>query len=469
MIFLILYIIEILIIIHILINKKNFYIIFAWISICVSFPKIGIILYILLGLNNAKRIQKKWNIGKNKCQKHQYFYQKKKYFYLKSFHKKTFQDISSIGNHFIKEKILYGCNIIPLLNGDSAYPEMIKAINNAKKTIFLSTYLFEGNGIGKEFINVLTAAHKRNIEVKILIDGVGGLYCWPTTVYKLRKNKVPVFYFLPIFHIYYVTYLNFRNHCKLLLIDGEVGFTGGMNIHSDNVSFQGKSPRICDLHFKINGPILIHMQEIFNKYWFFATKKTIKNIPNYNFSTNGNVLCRGISTGPYQKNTLLQNILITALGSARKKIQIITPYFIPNNIIFESLISASIRGIKIEIILSKNNNIKFIKGVIESFLPDLIKKGIIIYYYTNAFIHTKLFLVDDFFGLVGSSNLDTRSFKMNFEYNLEIYSKKIVKDLNIYFNDLKKRSLVVSINDLKSKNFFIRLKNAFFCLFIPIL
>jgi len=210
---------------------------------------------------------------------------------------------------------LLGGNRVSLLhNGEAAYPAMRDAIAKARERVYLSTYIFRTDGVGLQFIDALVAAAERGVDVRVLIDGVGELYTFPWASRRLRRSKVRVALFLPLvrrgFHF------NLRNHRKLLVADGRMGFTGGMNIGEHHLAEQPNTPhRVVDLQVEVEGPVVAQLEEVFLRDWHFATGDSPPVQPAWTGATPGHACCRGISAGPNEDFEKLYWIVLGALGA----------------------------------------------------------------------------------------------------------------------------------------------------------
>ncbi|MCP5047070.1 MAG: cardiolipin synthase, partial [bacterium] len=246
-------------------------------------------------------------------------------------------------NKVCDNPLLDGCHVEPLYDGSATYPRMLETINQAKQSVYLSTFIFNRKGIGEVFINTLHAAHHRGVEVKVLIDGVGGLYSVPTANRKLKKLGVPTALFLPPFRSWYYTlHFNLRNHHKILVVDGEIAFTGGMNISDENFATVNKPLKVHDVHFLVKGPVVGQIQDVFLRDWYFSTREKIRKVVYYDNTAKGLALCRGVAAGPNMKHNNLQWMLYAAVNGAKSNIRIMTPYFILSPDLRAALIAASL-------------------------------------------------------------------------------------------------------------------------------
>lgn len=457
--------------VHALMTKKDPRAALGWSFLCIVLPAVGIILYCMFGINRIKPLSLEWrSLGLTKANNTNAAKPRLQARETHEYHlPEHYAGLIKTGSEVLKLPLEPGCEVNMLLDGTHAYPKMIEAINNAEQSVYLSTYIFGATGIGKAFIHALTAAHQRGVEVKVLIDGIGAMYSWPSTYYKLRRRKVPVSLFLPPFRSwYYAMHLNLRCHAKIMVVDGKLGFTGGMNIHQDNYN-PAAEPAIHDMHFEVKGPVIGQLQDVFLRYWYFSTKQEPKKIVYYDDTFVGEALCRGIAAGPYSEFPHLQVMLCAAVNSASKRIRIMTPYLILGYPLSTAISAAALRGVDVEIILPETNNLSFVKGASEAMMPGLLAHGVNMYYRPGNFAHTKLFIIDDAVAIIGSSNLDTRSFYLNFEFNLEVYNQTFTSELNDYYDKIKLNSHVITSEWLQSQPFGIKLRNSIFKLFSPYL
>ncbi len=354
-------------------------------------------------------------------------------------------------------------------NGENAYPVMIDFIDKAEESVFLSTYIFRSDDAGKEFIESLTRAKKRGVDVKIIIDGIGEYYSFPRAGSLLRKNGVRMARFLqpsifpPSFHI------NLRNHRKILVIDSEAAFTGGMNIGDHHLADDVTNPsRVIDTHFLLKGPAVSQVGQVFADDWNFLTGEDIK-IKSVESINDGSAKCRVISEGPNEDFNKLATILIGAIASAKKRVAVMTPYFLPNRDMISALQTASLKGVSVDILLPEKNNLPYVKWATSNMLWELLQRGVRVYYQPPPFVHTKLFVVDDYYAHIGTANMDSRSLRLNFELALEVYDKDFVALLNSHIESCKKISKPVTLKEVDSRSMLTRTRDSIAWLLYPYL
>ncbi len=245
----------------------------------------------------------------------------------------------------VDRPLLHGNHIEPLLNGDEAYPAMLEAISQARQTISFTTYIFNRDEVGLAFAQALGAAVRRGVEVRVLIDAVGIRYSWPTIGRALRREGVPYALFLPSLALWHLLSLNLRPHRKILVADGRLGFTGGMNIRKENCLQRPTRRPVQDLHFRLQGPVVAHLQEVFADDWQFTTGESLRGEAWFpKLDAAGAMLARGVIDGPDENFEKLRWTLLGALAIARKSVRIVTPYLVPDHAVVSALNLAAMRG-----------------------------------------------------------------------------------------------------------------------------
>ena len=318
--------------------------------------------------------------------------------------------------------LLVGNAVETLIDGDEAYPAMISAVRDARVSVTLMSYIFEAKGIGGELVRALADARQRGVEVRVLIDDVGARYARPRIHRVLKKRGVTVAKFLPALLPKTFTHFNLRNHCKIMVVDGRVGFTGGMNIRQDCVlSSEPKYPT-RDLHFRVEGPVVGQLQEAFAKDWAFTTGEELHGTAWFpDLEPSGNVLARGIIDGPDRDINNLERVFLAAVTAARQSIRIVTPYFLPDRVLLQAIHLAAQRGVEVDIIVPEKGNLPVLRWAMWGHYRQVLHEGVNVWLAPAPFDHSKLLVVDAYWVSIGSSNWDPRSLRLNFEFNLECY------------------------------------------------
>ena len=268
---------------------------------------------------------------------------------------------------------------------------------------------------------------KRGVEVRVLVDAVGSRYTWPPILGRLRRAGVRAARFLPSLMPYRLPFANLRNHRKLLVVDGRVGFTGGMNIRKH---FWPGEHAAVDLHFRVDGPLVGQLQETFAEDWAFTTREHLSGEAWFPpLSAAGGVLARGIADGPDEDFESLRTVLLGALATARTSVRIITPYFLPDTALITALSVAALRGVQVDILLPEKGNLPVVQWATYAQLWQVLQPGCRIFLTAPPFDHTKLMVVDGVWSLIGSANWDPRSLRLNFEFNVECYDAALALEL----------------------------------------
>lgn len=366
---------------------------------------------------------------------------------------------------------LVGGNRVSLLrNGDAAYPEMLAAIDAAERSVLLQTYLFRADRIGDMFVAALKRAKERGVEVRVLVDGVGALYSLPSIRWRLRRAGIRYGLFMHSLWPWKMPYLNLRNHQKILVIDGTIGFTGGMNIGASNVVLEQPSKPVRDLHFRVEGPVVEQMIEAFAYDWQFTTGEKIDDADWFDTPEHaGDAVVRGVTGGPDQDVDKLRAVLVAAIGEARASVRIVTPYFLPDEVIVSSLQIAARRGVDIDIVIPESSNLRFVDWAASAWLDVLVIAGCRIWRSAPPFEHTKLMVVDGVWSFFGSVNWDPRSLRLNFEFNLECYDTGVAAALLELSEEMLANAQPVTLVSLQSRSLPVKLRDGVARLFSPYL
>jgi len=460
---------------HALLTKRDSRAALIWILLCFALPGLGALLYWLLGVNRIRTrakdlkdlqkalIERPWSEPKV-C------YWSPRLAFDPIFLHENYHSLRALADGVTRRPLVSGNAVTPMFNGEQAYPTMLDAIAGAQETVFLSTYIFGSGKTGKQFVAALEAAAERGVKVKVLIDALGERYSFPPARKYFRNPKVQVARFLPFAPFGRGINFNLRNHRKLLVVDTSIGFTGGMNIADRHLAADVKNPiRTSDVHFRIEGPVVAQLQDAFAEDWSFSTREKIPE-PDYpQAAKGGEAYCRGISAGPNEDYDKLMWILIGACNSARHNLRIMTPYFVPERPLIAAINSAALRGVDVEILLPIKNNLPFVAWATRAYLWEMLQHGTKIYYQPPPFAHSKLMLVDQHYALVGSANLDPRSLRLNFEFNLEVYDLGLNRQLIEHFDQTRQQSQQISLDEIDSRPMAIKLLDAFIKLFSPYL
>jgi cardiolipin synthase len=377
--------------------------------------------------------------------------------------------------HFVERvttrPLLPGNRIEPLVNGDEAYPAMLEAIESAQKSISLATYIFDHSEVGVRFIDALVRAHDRGVAVRVLLDDIGCFYYGGRNTYReIKARGVPVALFMRAFPLWRLAYFNLRNHRKILVVDGKVGFTGGMNIQGGHLlSSNPVNPR-QDLHFRIQGPITAQLQEIFAEDWEFTTREPLSGEVWFpSLSLTGTTIARGIADGPDEDFDRVRWTFLGGIACARSSIRIVTPYFLPDLPLINSLGVAATRGVQVDIVLPQQCDHAPIQWAMFGQIGQVVDGGCRVWLSPPPFDHTKLMVVDEEWILFGSPNWDARSLRLNFEFAIECYDTALAAVSSRLVEERIARATALTREDLNGRSLPIQLRDGVTRLFAPYL
>ena len=456
---------------HAILNKRDTRSAVGWVGLIWLVPILGAFLYMLLGINRIKRRARALRSDRVQLQLPVAATDllpegSENAFALED----QFEALARLVGNIVQKPLLQGNRITPLINGDAAYPDMIRAIDEAEHSVHLSTYIFGNDRAGDLFLKALARAVERNVSVRVLIDAVGARYSWPPMTRKLRRSGIRVAKFLPTFLPWRLLSMNLRNHRKLLVIDGKTGFTGGMNIRESLLLRERSSSPVRDLHFRLEGPVVEHLQRAFTEDWFFTTSERLDDERFFPvIEQRGPVLARGIPDGPDEDFEKLLWTVHGALAIAKKSVHIMTPYFLPDAALIKSLNLAAMRGITVDIVLPGVNNLPIVKWASASLWSQLLEQACRIWLSPGPFDHSKVMIVDNIWTLFGSGNWDPRSFRLNFEFNVECYDSSLADQLAGLVMSKMKDADQVSLEEVMGRTLPVKLRDGIARLFSPYL
>jgi len=362
--------------------------------------------------------------------------------------------------------LLPGNEVTELHGGEEAYPEMLEAIRSAKRSVTLESYIFDWDEIGRSFVDALDEVAKRGVSVHVLVDGVGALGSFSRMGRLLLASGAEVASFFPLRFPLGRLRINLRNHRKVLVVDGQIGFTGGMNISQRHVGGVAHPARAEDLHFKLRGPIVAELQHTFVEGWRVATGKILSGDRYFaQLEQVGDVLCRGVVSGPDEDFESIHVIIRAALATAQERAYLVTPYFVPTPSLVSAMAITGMRGVDVKLILPGTLDLPYMKWATDSYLWQVLQHGIEVYRLPPPFRHTKLMVVDDQWTFIGSANLDRRSFRLNFEFNVEAYDTAFARRMRNVIDKMLLKAERVTLEQMDSRPKWRRLRDGAVMLF----
>jgi cardiolipin synthase A/B len=444
---------------HALLHKRDTRSAVAWVGFVWFVPVVGAILYVLLGINRIRRAA-------------QALRPKKGVAALPPLRRTGTSNVQlapgaehlrpqvALGDRMAHRPALPGNKLEPFDGGAAAYPRMLAAIENGKTSITLCTYIFDNDSVGSRFVEALAAAAARGVQVRVLIDAIGARYSRRPIHRYLRQRGIRTELFLPTLRPgRQLAFINMRNHRKVLVIDGRLGFTGGMNIR-DEFWHPSGTPAARDLHFSVEGPVVRHLQESFAEDWEFASGEALRGeIWFPELSDAGPVVARGISDGPDEDFETVRWILLGALSLARRSVRVVTPYFLPDPGLITALNVTAMRGAEVDVILPERSNLPFVDWATRAQLWQNLVHGCRVFLTPPPFDHSKLVVVDESWALIGSANWDPRSLRLNFEFNVECYDPALAGRLESMALARRASAKQLTFEEIESRPLALRLRD----------
>lgn len=414
----------------------------SWLAIFAVWPFVGLILYVLFGRSPriAKLFQLKHLPGNRLPQ-------------ISSHQKEEIssQDIffqeGSAGSKRLARLLLQtgfaplsrNNQIIVLTNGKEKFRSLLRDLELAINHIHMEYYIFHADQIGTDIQSILIRKAQAGIKVRMIFDGLGSRKLPKAFLHSLIEAGVEIGWFFPLRFPQVIGTLNYRNHRKLVIIDGTTGYLGGINVGDEYLSRNPKYGFWRDTHLRLKGESVLMMQETFLNDWYFITREKITGERYYQqFKPLGETLTQVIAGGPDSKQESMKELFFTILATAQKEIFLTTPYFIPDESMTMALKSAALSGIKVKVLVQGKPDHKLPYCASSSYFDDLLNAGVEIYRYQKGILHSKVLTVDEQICIVGSANFDIRSFQVDFELSAIMYCSKLAERLNSDFNhDLK--------------------------------
>ena len=441
---------------------------FAYIFLLLLFPIGGVLLYFLLGVHYQKK--KLFTRLRN--------YQGE-YIQTSNNRDKNKEDLIKIPG--ITQKIptlFYNIDYVQftvkndikfLVNGEEKFPVLIGELKKAKKTIYLEYYIFNDDKIGNKIIEILCEKSLEGVDVKVIYDPVGSSLS-KKAVKRLKQHNVEIKSYMPVFFSRFAHKANYRNHRKIIVIDDKTGFLGGMNITDKYINPNNNNLFWRDTHVMIKGEAVFDLQLLFISDWFFVSGKKIEPNQNVDFSSIDCQVPTSILGSDY--GTDFQHIMEAFFGmitNAKEEVLISTPYFLPNETILNALIITAKSGVKIKLLLPQKTDLASAYYASQTYLKEVLKNNIEVYYYTKGMMHAKTMIVDNSICTVGSTNMDQRSFDLNAEVNMFIIDEKKSLELKSQFEADLKDSYKLNINELLNWPWYKKALSSLARLIAPIL
>ncbi|HEX7053113.1 MAG TPA: cardiolipin synthase [Burkholderiales bacterium] len=389
-----------------------------WLAVVWLLPAIGALLYLTIGVN---RVERRATRLRRRMVRHRTEAQ-----FPSSEPGRHFTPLARLVGQVVGRPLTPGNQVEALIDGAHAFPAMLEAIGRAQRSIAMSSYIFDGDGVGAQFVEALAAAARRGAEVHVLIDDVDARFSRSSAVKPLRRAGVDVAVFNPPLLPARLHALNLRNHRKILVVDGVEGFTGGINVDCRYWRPEAPEEAYRDLHFRLRGPVLAQLMEVFADDWHFTTGVALRGEKWFpRLAPAGEILARGIEAGPDESFERLRWVIIGGLSAAQRSVKIMTPYFLPDQSLITALDAAALRGVEVDIVLPEKSDLPHVHWAAFGQIWQVLERGCRVWLRPGPFDHSKLMVVDGAWTLLGSANWDARSLRLNFELDVECYSVEL--------------------------------------------
>ncbi|AKL97186.1 cardiolipin synthase 2 [Clostridium aceticum] len=446
----------------------------AWLLLLIFLPVVGMFFYLYIGQNHRK---KRTFIKKRKQDYkviHSLLHHQIAFTGYGEFLKKNFTDtrgkVAPLLLNNSEAPITVNNEATVLINGYQTFREMLKSIRDAKHHIHMEYFIIKDSDIGRRFQRALIKKAEEGLEVRVIYDAVGCWHLKENFLGPLRDAGVKLKPFLPVTLPFFGSRLNYRNHRKILVVDGRIGFVGGLNIGDEYLGKNKKMGFWRDTHLKIEGEAVYLLQVIFLRDWFFVSKEEIEDAVYFPAQGNcGQQMIQVTSSGPDSYWESIHQAYFAAITTANKRVFITTPYLVPDESILMALKTAAIRGVDVRILLPGRPDHRTVFWASKSHFLELLEAGVKIYQYKKGFVHSKIFIVDDNFSSIGTANLDIRSLQLNFEVNAFIYDEELNKKLKKSFYQDIQQSKEVILQQYRKRPVHHRFKESIARLFSPIL
>lgn len=442
----------------------------AWLLILLVLPGVGFLLYLIFGqnLSRQKIFREKKVIDERKSRELMEKFKKEK-----SSNNISDEFIELINMNYNHSKSLYttGNNVKVYIDGTEKFKDLLEDIQNAKDFIHIEYYIFKLDGLGLKIIDELKKKVDEGLEVRLLVDGMGSKSLRSKQIKYIRDLGIKFNLFFPGILPYINMRLNYRNHRKIAIIDGKIGYVGGFNVGDEYIN-KGKQFKYWrDTHIRVQGEAVNELNKRFILDWDYASEGEIKNNKKYFLDQEeyGDIGIQIVSSGPDHKEEYIKNAYMKIINNAKKSVYIQTPYLVLDEPVADALKISALSGIDVRIMVPGKPDHFFMEWILSSTMGELMECGVKIYRYQKGFIHAKTIVADGKISTVGTANLDIRSFQLNFEVNAIIYDNKTAKDLEDIFNNDIKDCKLVTLEEYNNRGKMIRIKEALIRLIAPIL
>jgi cardiolipin synthase len=456
---------------HAAMTKREVRSALGWVGIIILSPLVGAMIYAVAGINRIRRatLISRRALELDEIWRSLSLYAVSREAVSDQFGSR-FGQMKLLGDKVSRHPLSSGNRVAMLSTGDETFDAMCRAIEAAQQSIILETYIFDRDSVGLRVADCLIAAHKRGVAVRVIVDAVGARYSVPSIIGYLHDGGVPVVTFNgQVIMGLRLPYANLRTHRKIMVVDGAVGFVGGMNIR---VAFTGPDAA-RDTHFRVTGPVVADILAVAAEDWHFETGEVLLG-PEWRVQLDGatpgaGTSVRAVVSGPDTHIETNHRMLLGAFSVAEHSIRIVSPYFLPDTTFIAALNTAARRGVQVDVIVPSQNNLAIVARAMMGQFDQILREGCRVHFSTGPFDHSKLMVIDRQWCFIGSSNLDSRSLRLNFEIDLEVYDRVLAEQIEDRIDASLASASQLTLQDLKSRSLSNRLIDRLFWLGSPYL
>ncbi len=436
----------------------------AWVTVLFLFPAVGLILYLFFGRNirNTRKVSRRFKrrLARSTAP-HTSDYESL------GLSPESLQQITLGAN--ISDAQLYSVNDVEIFtNGTDKFARLQEDIRSARHYINIQYYIIEDDRIGNIIGDLLLERVDAGVTVRVIYDHVGSFKIRNKIFKRLAAGGVQIFPFFEVTFPQFGTRINWRNHRKICVIDGVIGYIGGMNI-ADRYISGGKFPSWRDTHLRIEGPAVAALQYSFAVDWHFMGKEPIAEVAGGKPVDKPAMYAQLLTSGPSSQWTNIAFMFHQAIAAARRRIYIQTPYFLPTDALLKDLITAALARVDVRVMLPAKSDSNLLDFASASYISECLRAGVKFYFYKAGMLHSKCIIIDDEFTTVGSTNFDFRSFEHNFEANIFIYSKKFNERMLSVFRSDMEQSQRITLTQWRKRSIIRRATESVVRLLSPIL
>jgi len=416
----------------------------AWILVLLFLPGIGVFFYLIAGDPRFARTQRKRRRRRQRISRslrRQIADMERRFGEDADEDERALAQVAAVATRLSDQPLTTGNAVDVYFEDEDNFNAMLEAVRGAEDHIHLEYYIYQPDDTGRQLRDALIEKAKQGIKIRLLLDYVGA-FNWSRAFRRtFTDHGIEVAFFLPAVPLRGRFGVNFRNHRKIAVIDGRIGFTGGQNIGDEYRGRREKFGPFRDTHMRIRGPAVQQLQEIFVQDWNFTRGEDLSGDAYFPAAQSaGEQTVQVIPSGPDRNPRILHHLLVSAVACARESIAIITPYFVPDTTMIVALQSAAYRGLRVQLLIPSVTDNKLTLWAGRSYYQELVEAGVDIYEYPHAMLHSKVMIVDDDWAMLGSANMDQRSFRINFEVTALLYDEEPAGELRKDMDNLLKKA-----------------------------